>query len=590
MIVKMSKAFVVARRGDRDRLLEALRDLGVIHLQPVDPARAVADEETTGALERTRRAVQILDSIDPAGEVPEISPDDAVAEVIGIQGASAERKSRLVALHRQIEQLAIWGDARTEQFAQLRDAGIEPRFFSVPREDVALFEAEFVELLGDLPGRRSLVAVIDRAGNAQIPESADPIALPQRDRPSIRAEAAEIDASLKRDADRLGQLANLIPDIRARQSAFKQQTRWTIAANSALTDEDLFAIQGWLPVENTESLSSGLSAVGLHAAVQIHAPDEDDQPPTLIRYPGWAMPIKGLFDILGTVAGYKEFDVSAAFMIALPIFAAMLIGDGGYGVILLVGPLLFWKKASRMLGPQFTGLLVVIGALTLIWGLLNASFFGVLIYKPLIPVDMSDSSRDLIMRISFIMGAVHLSAAQVWRGVSLWPSLKSLAALGWAVFIWGMLGVVKYYVLGDPFELVTPWPYLLATGATLAILFDSPSRNPVKMLALGIANFPLSMLSAFSDVISYVRLMAVGLASGVLASSFNELAFSAGSWIIAVPVLVLGHGLNIGLALIALFAHGVRLNMLEFSNNLGMQWTGYEYEPFSKTSLEEIRT
>jgi V/A-type H+-transporting ATPase subunit I len=127
-------------------------------------------------------------------------------------------------------------------------------------------------------------------------------------------------------------------------------------------------------------------------------------------------------------------------------------------------------------------------------------------------------------------------------------------------------------------------------GAVLAILFEAPSKNPIKMVGLGLANFPLSMLSTFSDVISYVRLMAVGLASGVLASSFNELALSAGPWIIAAPILILGHGLNLGLALIALFAHGVRLNMLEFSNNLGMQWTGRQYQPFAKLIPEEITT
>jgi V/A-type H+-transporting ATPase subunit I len=108
------------------------------------------------------------------------------------------------------------------------------------------------------------------------------------------------------------------------------------------------------------------------------------------------------------------------------------------------------------------------------------------------------------------------------------------------------------------------------------------------MLALGLANFPMSVLSAFADVISYVRLMAVGLASGVLASSFNDLAMSTGSWLTAIPVLLFGHALNLGLALIAIFAHGVRLNMLEFSNNLGMEWTGYQYCPFAQPASKEI--
>ena len=116
----------------------------------------------------------------------------------------------------------------------------------------------------------------------------------------------------------------------------------------------------------------------------------------------------------------------------------------------------------------------------------------------------------------------------------------------------------------------------------MAILFAHPSRNIVKMLGLGIADFPLSLLSAFSDIISYVRLMAVGLASSVLATSFNEIAIDMDIWPLAILVLLFGHSLNLGLALIALFAHGVRLNMLEFSNNLGMQWSGYNYNPFLK--------
>jgi V/A-type H+-transporting ATPase subunit I len=168
----------------------------------------------------------------------------------------------------------------------------------------------------------------------------------------------------------------------------------------------------------------------------------------------------------------------------------------------------------------------------------------------------------------------------LWQAFKFFPDLRFLCRTGWAIFIWGMLGVVKMFVLGGSVAWNTPWPYLLIIGAILAILFESPSKNILKMLLLGIANFPLSMLSAFSDVISYVRLMAVGLASGVLASSFNDLALNSGSWLIAAPTLIFGHGLNIGLALIALFAHGVRLNMLEFSNNLGMQWIGYSYKPF----------
>jgi V/A-type H+-transporting ATPase subunit I len=117
-------------------------------------------------------------------------------------------------------------------------------------------------------------------------------------------------------------------------------------------------------------------------------------------------------------------------------------------------------------------------------------------------------------------------------------------------------------------------------------LFTSPSWNILKAVGLGLANFPLPALGTFSDIMSYVRLMAVGLAGSVLASRFNELAASAGP-ILMVPILIFGHGLNVGLCLIALFAHGVRLNVLEFSNNFGLEWSGYPYHPFGREQLQE---
>ena len=167
-------------------------------------------------------------------------------------------------------------------------------------------------------------------------------------------------------------------------------------------------------------------------------------------------------------------------------------------------------------------MLIIISIATLLWGGVCATFFGVTLYPPLIAIDLSESSRTFMMRLCFWMGAIHLSIAQLWPAVGLFPDLRFLNRVGWAVFIWGMLGVVQMFVLKTPLGWDTPWPYLLLAGAALAIVFAEPSRNVGKMLLLGLANFPLSMLSAFSDVISYVRLMAVGLASSVLGGQLQR--------------------------------------------------------------------
>ncbi len=222
-------------------------------------------------------------------------------------------------------------------------------------------------------------------------------------------------------------------------------------------------------------------------------------------------------------------------------------------------------------------------------GGLWASVGGILAKLKLIDAAFtSDTVVRSIMKLSFLLGAIHMSVAYLWRAVKLWPAPQALSQVGWAVFLWGMLLVVNTLVLEEPPHAASP--YLLGVGALLVVLFTSPQKNVLKRLGLGLAAFPLDALGTLSDTISYIRLMAVGLASTILAVTFNSLAVevaAGATWVAGVPVLVLGHGLNIGLAVIVLFAHGVRLNMLEFSKCLGISWNGYPYKPFAKRCEQE---
>jgi V/A-type H+-transporting ATPase subunit I len=587
MIVPMVKVYVAARHRDHERLLEAIRELGVIHLVPADPAQALTDGPTADAIQALQRAQQVLYGIEPQGDRPELPAVEAARDVLNVERHLVEQGNRLALLHHELEQLDLWGNVRLQQIEALRQAGIEVEFYAVEARAFPSVRADCVAEVGELPNGRIVVAVAVRDGRLELPEGAAALPLPPRDAPSIRAEAAQIDATLKAGHRHLAELAHLAPEMHAELSRQEQQAEFIRAQRGGIASDRLFAVQGWLPAEQAAALPEALAQRNLPAAVHWMEPADDEQPPTLIRSPAWARPVEGLFRILGTVAGYREFDVSVPFLIALPIFTAILISDGGYGAVLLLGLTLGYRRAAALLGKHFTQLLIIVSIATLLWGGVCATFFGVTLYSPLIAIDLSESSRTFMMRLCFWMGAVHLSIAQLWPAVGLFPDLRFLNRVGWAVFIWGMLGVVQMFVLRTPMGWETPWPYLLLSGAALAIVFSQPSWNVGKMLLLGLANFPLSMLSAFSDVISYVRLMAVGLASGVLAASFNNMAGEFGSWPLAVLVLVFGHSLNLGLAMIAMFAHGVRLNMLEFCNNLGMQWTGYRYRPFSQRTNQE---
>jgi len=604
MIAKMLKTYVVSHRRDRARLIEALGDLGVVHLMPVEPAQAVAPDKMLTAIDRMARAVQILRGVSPAGESPDIPLAEAADEVLRIQRDVAERRSRLASLGQQINHLAAWGDVTCEQLDALAEADVHVHFVSAPANAIGEIAADYVQPFGELPGKRSLVAAITRGGELELPDGCEAVERPARDRPSLRAEAAEIDRAAAADRERIAQLAHRTDDLAGELRRLRGQAALAVATGGGLAGENLYAVQGWVRATQADALTEGLASAGVHAGVRAVEPDDTDTPPTLVEYPRWARPIQGLFDILGTSPGYREFELSGAFMVALPIFAAMLIGDGGYGLLFLLIPALFYKKAVAKMGKPLAQLIMVIGFVSLVWGITISSFFGVgaeqmrdagglwaqvgLVLEKMhfLTVSISDShATNQIMRLCFLLGAIHLSVAHLWRAVGFFPHIKVLGEVGWAVFLWGMMFVVNMLVLSDPLPSATVW--LLAIGAAMAILFSHPSRNPIKWLGLGIADFPLAAISSLSDIISYVRLFAVGVASGVLAVSFNEMAAGIGTPLIAVPVVVLGHGLNIALAMIALFAHGVRLNMLEFSNNAGMEWSGYAFEPFTKNTAQE---
>jgi len=587
MIAKMLKTYVVSRRQQREDLLEALRTLGVMHLAPVDRSQAVAHEETVAAIDRLRRAQQLLGAVKPAGIKPhDVTTIQAAEEALAIHRAAAERRNRLGNLHRQINQLAVWGDVRLEQFAALREAGVRIGFYSLPARDAGAIQADLVQVVADRFGQGVLVAVVQRDGEAKIPDSAEPVELPPRDRHSLRGEAAEVDKELADDEKRLTELAHFAKDMQEEMNRLTATAQFTIADRGGLAEGELYAVQGWIPADKAEHLRKGLAAESIDAGVEVFQPQEGDQPPTLIRLPRWARPIQGLMKILGISPGYNEQDVSIGFMIALPIFAAMLFSDAGYGLIMALLPIVLRRKVVAKMGANVANLMIVIGAASMVWGGLTGSFFGMEVVKPLIRVSRDPDPMRLLMRLSFTIGLIHLVIAQLWRAATMLPDLKALAKVGWAIFLGGMYGLVCMFVLGSPFGWSTPWPYLLIAGSVPILLFTSPSRNILKAVAIGLANMPLSILGSFSDIMSYVRLMAVGLAGSVLASSFNELAVGAGL-VLMVPIMIFGHGLNFGLCLIALFAHGVRLNVLEFSNNFGLEWSGYPYHPFGREQLQE---
>ncbi|MDZ7697062.1 MAG: V-type ATPase 116kDa subunit family protein [Deltaproteobacteria bacterium] len=379
MIVPMSRIYVVIRKGDQDRLLKKMGEMGLLHVEAVNPHEAMPDEAILQDISDLDRAIQILAPIPPPadGEKVDQAPMETVLEVIETHADMREKQARLKELYRETEQLTLWGDVRISDLRALQEAGVETRFFSVPQAQMDQLAAECVEIVDVLADDHLLVAVVDRTGSLNLPEGVKPIQLPPRDRPSIRTEASRIDSDIKKGAERLALLATQKEILKNEREKLSANMAYEVTERSGLLMADLFAIQGWMPTEKAKRVASRLWDHQIPAGVRIRDAQEGELPPTLIRYPTWTRPIKGLFDLLGTLPGYREVDLSPFFMIALPLFAAMLIGDAGYGCLLALAGVCFYRKIAQAGGREKAQLLIIFGIVTFVWGVLTANYFGI---------------------------------------------------------------------------------------------------------------------------------------------------------------------------------------------------------------------
>ncbi len=226
----------------------------------------------------------------------------------------------------------------------------------------------------------------------------------------------------------------------------------------------------------------------------------------------------------------------------------------------------------------------VLSICAVLWGVLTGTFFGQAwlsqMARPLLPSLRENAN---VQALCFFIGAIHLSIAHAWRLIRKMPSLKAFSELGWILILWAAYFLARTLILGEVFPEQTRW--LIIGGMTFIILFTNPTKNIFKTIGSGTGNLLLNVINSFTDIVSYIRLFAVGAATVAVADAFNQMAMTIGfgnifAGLATSFILFFGHTLNILLGAMAILVHGVRLNVLEFSSHLNMEWSGIEYAPF----------
>ena len=598
MIVKMKKLTLLCTPAQRERTLETLRDLKVVHVEHVKAPEGHELDKARNHLLYVQRAQEVLQAhpgTDPTGK----DPDQLVDHVWELIHKQKELQETLQGLRHEVERITPFGDFDPREMQRLAKSGVVAKLYEWSfKESPEIPEGVSISEIS----RDKTQVYVFAASRTDFNLAAHEVRLPHQSLSELNRHIEKTEKALEENEAEFRKYAGdkaLVDEIADKAT---DSVRY-LEVQKGMGDADTFVyLQGFYPIEREADIVAAAETHGWGYIFE--AVSEEDQPPTLLRNPKWVEPIKAVLSVIGVVPGYKELDVSALFLIFLSIFFAFLIGDAGYG-LLFIALSLFGKFKTRGNAAAQPGLnlLLIMSTCCVVFGVLTGNYFGIAIdsLPPILQSLTSDfmtglsaetglrdsaASANNVMFICFVIGAIHITIAHAWNFIRKINSLACLGDLGWIFSTWSLFFLVLDMVIGSKDVPIPMMPTnvlysVLGTGAGLILTSILTQKN-----YFGIVTLALDLINNFVDIISYVRLYAVGAASLAIAAAFNEMASGVGfngiGSLGAAFILFLGHGLNIILCAMGILVHGIRLNTLEFSGHAGVEWGGHPFNPFKK--------
>jgi V/A-type H+-transporting ATPase subunit I len=616
----MKKVAVLMSAATREKSLVDLRRLGMVHLsQSSSPLTALPHTGEGSESPRLEKQLQVLRdalALLPPGSVIPPNPPFAkggtkqgsaqqaaeglavASEWLALHRALPDRERELAGWCRQRDRQAVLGRFNPRDILQLREAGIFIQLYECAQRDWKRYAGQAgVERIA-VSGSTLYFAQVSRAAEDLLPLRA--VALPEFSLDELEARIAASARAIAESRKRLGALMAQAPLLRASQLQLLNALRLAQAQAGFSGDAHWVWLQGYCPAARIAELSRHAAEQGWGLVVA--EPGDDDPTPTLLRHSRFTALFQPVMAFLQVLPGYREFDPNGIFLIFFTLFFAMILGDAGYGLLLLAATLVASRRFPAI--PRRTlALCYLLAAATVIWGAMNGLWFGVpqlaelpglrsLVVPALNAFAINNDAT--IVQLCLTLGAVHLTLAHLWAA---WRhrSLQSLADLGWMLVVWAAYLAAVWVLVGAGRLSVAIT--LAVSGLFGVVLFGEQSGGGfMRGIGRGLLKLPLSLLtglSSFSDMVSYLRLFAIGLASKEVAVAFNQLALDVGfDGVIpalgAALLVLLGHSVNLMLGALGVIVHGIRLNLLEFSRHLDVTWSGIPYQPFRLLTATDL--
>jgi V/A-type H+/Na+-transporting ATPase subunit I len=603
MIIPMTKySFLVYHREYED-FLQDLRDLGVVHL--IEKQADITDDirDQYQLIDRVDKVIRFLNKkeVEPKEGADLQNGQKVFEKIIELQSQLEHSHHALVNLQKELNELLPWGDFSSDLLKKLHENNISFKFYitQTRKFDPAWEEKYPMQVINNMGGNVYFV-VIDKDGeDFDIP--AEEFRFPKNSLSDLRQLVEETRQKIQYTEDQFTVYAeNSVPALEQYKNGLIQVMEYQKAKYHTVreADERLMVIEGWVPENKKEEINAYLeksSTVFITTdAVQ------NEKVPIMLKNKGFS----SKFEVLGelySLPKYNELDLTPFFAPFYTLFFGFCLGDAGYGLLIVLATFFARRKVKKEFKP-IVSLVFYLGLSTILFGLIGGTFFGINLFETNLPFYSSMQSalkaegtdiNNILFYLSLVLGGIQIMFGMILKAINEiiqfgWK--LALGTIGWIILIIGMVSIYMVSKFaGIEMEVLKPFTYgVLGLSGLLILFLNNLKRNVLMNLGVGLWNSYNMVTGLVGDLLSYIRLFALGISSAILGFVFNSLAVSMSgdipvlSIVFMVIILVIGHSINLFMSGLGSFVHPMRLTFVEFYKNAGFAGGGKKYNPFRK--------
>ena len=613
MISKMIRYDIVLYAGEQERFINELRELGLVDITTSGWEPSENDRSVLLSIEAHNKAVNYLKDFSKSSEYDAnaqlfANGEEAYEAYVAAREERTRLQQDMARLQKLADDIAPWGRYSEEDITKLAERGVTLRYFTTQPSvfDKMLDEWSETMTISEIARTQSTVYfVVVATDSSAVVVDGQEVRLPSKDSEALKAEIAELAQANKALDATFSRAAASVELIEDSAATIKEQLQGLKVDATAQREADgeLIVLEGWAEADTAEKVDKMLEEYPNLVFMKRDA-TIDDEAPVKLKNNKFAR----LFELIGSMYSlpkYGTLDLTAIFGPFYMLFFAICLCDAGYGLILLLVGLALLKKGGAGM-RQAAWLSIVCSSATVAFGFYANSFFGMTIsdFLPIHQDSLLNFQEDFFS-ISLALGVFQIlvgMAINIWMKSKLFGFTSTFGLLGWFIILLSgslAVGLPMFGLTIPGFDASSPIFYgALGLGAVLMLLLNNVKRNPLINIGAGLWDTYNNITGLLSDVLSYIRLFAIGLSGGVLAQVFNSLAMGlsglsegiAGSaWYVVVLqivaasiILLIGHGINLFMSAISSFVHPMRLTFVEFYKNAGFEMGQRSFEPIRK--------